>query len=225
MTMTQAELNISVGRVAAPVRELVAQSLRQAIAEGRLPAGQRLREPDLCRLTGASRTSVREALRQLEADGLVQTQPYKGVQVTVVTPKEAASIYAVREVLEGLAGRLFAQRASEAQIDSLGETLDEFERAHHDKDLVRLLTTKAHFYALLVAGADNPIIGATLEPLNIRITSLRAASMTTGHRPRHSLAELRAILTAIKDRDAERAEQLCQEHVRNAAEAALHRLD
>ena len=224
MTMTDAELNISVGRVAAPVRELVAQSLRQAIAEGRLTAGQRLRETDLCRLTGASRTSVREALRQLEADGLVQTQPYKGVQVAVVTPKEAASIYAVREVLEGLAGRLFTQRATDEQIAGLTAALDDFEQAHEQGDLVHLLTTKARFYGLLVAGADNPILGATLEPLNIRITSLRATSMTAGDRPKHSLAELRAVLAAIRNRDAEQAERLCKQHVRNAAEAALHQL-
>ncbi|MBE2212838.1 MAG: GntR family transcriptional regulator, partial [Opitutaceae bacterium] len=88
------------------LREQVAERLRMAIATGKFPAGARLIERELCEMMGVSRTSLREALRELQADGLITLQPNKGLSVSTVTEETARSIYEVRAMLEGLAARL-----------------------------------------------------------------------------------------------------------------------
>src|ERR1044072_1826069 len=112
-------LSMRVARVAAPVRQQVAEVLRAAITSGRFAQGQRLVEKDLCELTGVSRASAREALRHLESEGLIETLPNRGPLVSRLSPRDAASIYQVRGALEALAAQLFAVQASDAQIGEL----------------------------------------------------------------------------------------------------------
>src|SRR5260370_22031670 len=90
------------------VRSRVAQKLREAIMSGTLKPGQRLVERELCEMTGVSRPSIREALRLLEADGLVNTVPHRGPMVSTISLEEAKQLYAARAVLEGFAGRACA---------------------------------------------------------------------------------------------------------------------
>ena len=103
-----------VHRIAAPLRHSVTESIRNAIAAGVFKAGARLPERDLCAMTGVSRTLVREALRQLESEGLINVIAHRGPVVSRVTPEQAEGIYQVRIELEGLASQLFAERASDA---------------------------------------------------------------------------------------------------------------
>src|SRR3954471_5166376 len=111
--------SMRVAPVAAPVRSQVVETLRTAITSGRFAPGQRLVEKDLCDLLGVSRPSVREALRELESEGLINTIPNRGPLVSMLSARDAASIYEVRGVLEALAAKLFAQHASAAQIEAL----------------------------------------------------------------------------------------------------------
>src|SRR3954453_2834497 len=112
-------LEVQVNRVAAPVREQVVDQLRQAIVEMRLKPGQRLVERELIEQTGVSRTTIREVLRQLTAEGLVMTIPQKGAVVMVPSAQEAADLYEVRATLEALAGRRFVRNADDAAIKAL----------------------------------------------------------------------------------------------------------
>ena len=100
--------------MAAPLREQVSDLLRREIVEMRLRPGQRLVERELIKQIGVSRTTIREALRELAAEGLVTTIPQKGAIVAIPSPKEAAEVYEVRALLEGLAAREFARNASAA---------------------------------------------------------------------------------------------------------------
>src|SRR5262249_59008431 len=93
-------------------------SLRQAIHSGRFRPGDRIREAEIALWLGISRTPVRDALQRLEGDGLVTAAPRRGLVVTQIEPGQVAELYAVREVLEGLAGRLAAQPASAAGVDA-----------------------------------------------------------------------------------------------------------
>ncbi|MBF4770575.1 GntR family transcriptional regulator, partial [Nocardioides agariphilus] len=97
-----------------PIRAQVLENLRQAIIDRRLAPGQRLIERELIELTGVSRTSVREALRELAAEGLVTVIPNQGTVVTNLGVAEAQQLYQIRSALEGLAGRLFVEHASES---------------------------------------------------------------------------------------------------------------
>ena len=102
--------SLRVERAPAPIRSRVLDNLRQAILERELVPGQRLIERELVELTGVSRTSIREALRELAAEGLVTTIPNKGTVVAEVTAEEARQLYQVRSALEALAGRLCRER-------------------------------------------------------------------------------------------------------------------
>ena len=200
----------------------VARSLRTAISELRFKPGEVLVERELCELTGASRPSVREALRQLESEGLVISVTGKGTIVSSVTADEARQLYQVRGVLEGLAGRLFTMHASEAQKDALAAVVDRFE-AEMDRP-ENLLGIKDDFYRTLFAGAGNVIADQMTTMLQRRTSLLRATSLSAGGRPKQTLAELRGILAAMRRGDPSVVEQLCREHVAKAEEAAMLRL-
>jgi GntR family transcriptional regulator, trigonelline degradation regulator len=213
-----------VQRVAAPVREQVADILRQAIVEMRFRPGQRLVERELIELVGVSRTTIREALRQLAAEGLVTTIPQKGAIVAVPSAQEAAEVYEVRALLEGLAAKQFAERASDDQVQALRRRFDNIEASASAREPSVLLAAKNEFYRVLFEGAANATVKSLLEGLQARVTVLRATSLTSPGRPKQAVEEIRAIVEAIEARDAEAAGAECSHHVRRAAEAASARL-
>lgn len=210
---------------AAPLRQQTIVKLREAIIEGRFQRGERLYEQKLCDLTGVSRTVIREALRQLEAEGLVCLIPNKGPVVAEVTAKDAEDIYQVRELLEGLAASLFAQRADASMIEALEGAVQRVEQCLQLQDSRELLKSKNLFYDVLLMGCGNKVVSVLLNSLLVRVTFLRAASLSQSERPFQSLAEIKRILAAIKDRDPEAARKASTEHIRNAAAAALLRLN
>src|SRR5688572_15421042 len=112
---------LRVQKLSAPLRQRVESVLRDAIVSGALAPGQRLTERELTEMTGVSRTLVREALRQLEAERLITVVPNKGPIVRELTTREAKEIYAIRAVLEGLAAREFAAGADDAAMQRLRE--------------------------------------------------------------------------------------------------------
>lgn len=205
-----------------PIRNQVAQALRDAISDLRLKPGQMLVERELCELTGASRPSVREALRQLESEGLVASVTGKGTVVTSVTSEEARQLYQVRGVLEGLAGRLFTDNASPAQRAALIDVVDRFEADLERPD--RLLAVANDFFAVLFDGSGNAVASQITLSLQRRTSQLRATSLMEPGRAKQTLKELRSILAAIKKGDADKAEQLCRDHVVRAQAVALQRL-
>ena len=212
-------------RVAAPLRHQVSEWLREDIVSGQFAAGERLVERDLCERYEVSRTVVREALRQLEASGLVTTVANKGPEVARVTRADVVAVYEVRAVLEGLAGRLFAERASDEDKVGLGETVDKVAAAMEDGDIREVLASKDAFYVHLFAGAANPVITATLRALHARIQMMRGLSLSAPGRSEVTLRELRGIVAATQAGDGPRAAIACEEHVRAAGAVALATLD
>jgi DNA-binding GntR family transcriptional regulator len=211
-------------RAAAPLRMQVVQLLRDAILVGDFKPGERLIEAPLCERFGVSRTVVREAIRQLESEGLVTLVANRGPVVTTLSHADAIALYEVRAVLEGLAGARFAQRATEEQkrrLDgALGKVADAFERG--DERLQ--LRAKDRFYDVLLEGAGNPIIKSTLRGIHARVQLLRGLSMQAPGRAAESLGELRAIVEAVMQGDSDRARAACEYHVNRAASAALSML-
>jgi DNA-binding GntR family transcriptional regulator len=209
-----------VGPIAAPVRSQTVGNLRNAILAGRFAPGARLVEAELCRLLGVSRPSVREALRQLEAERLVVITPFKGPAVARIDWPEAAQIYEVRALLEGQAAFLFATRATKQQVAGMRSALKRFEDAVRTNDAEARLLHTDEFYNVMLKGCDNGVIGDLLTGLHARINFLRARSMSQHGRSSESARELRRILSAIAASDAEKARAACIEHVRRAANAA-----
>lgn len=210
-----------VNRTAAPLRQSVTESIRNAIAVGRFKAGERLPERTLCEITGVSRTLIREALRQLESEGLIKVLPHRGPIVAELTPEQAEGTYQVRMELEGLASQLFAEKASEDQFKALQEAFNQVKKSYRSKDSIVRLHAKNRFYECLVDGAGNEALGIALHMLNSRIMLLRATSLAAPGRTKESLAELQEIMDALKSRNGRVAREAGERHVRNAAAAAL----
>jgi len=219
--MTASSLRIE--SVAAPVREQVIAKIRQAILSSEFAPGDRLVERELVAATGVSRTSVREALRQLESDGLVKTIPNRGVIVASTTADEAREIYQLRSVLEALAGRLFATTASEEHRQRLADAMNACRAACDDPRA--LLAAKSVFYTVLLEGAGNRLVQSHLRSLHTRITFLRTLTMATPGRVKESSAELEAIHEAIERRDPQAAWDACAAHVESAAAIAISQLE
>ena len=196
----------------------VADRLRAAVADGRLAAGERLTERALCDMTGAGRASIREALRFLESEGVIENSPHRGPSVARISAAQARDLYAVRAVLEGFAAREFAQHAGESDRAALEGALGLLATA---TTTAVLLTTKAEFYGALVRGCGNAVVGELLGRLHQRIAVLRATSMARPERLPQSLAELRGLADALARRDSPTAERLAIAHIRAAEAAAL----
>jgi GntR family transcriptional regulator, trigonelline degradation regulator len=214
--------DLRVSTTAAPVRTQVLRVLRNAIITGRFKPGERLIERQLCEWTNVSRTSVREALRHLESEGLVTSTPNRGPVVTRVSAEQAKNIYLVRAALEGIAGRLFAANASDAQVEQLGQLV-------HDLRLVvtgrltdiAIPELKEQFYDLLFLGGGNNIAAEMFASLNSRIAMLRWTTLSKPGRELEMVLELEEVIEAIRRRDPAGTEEACVRHVNNAAQVAL----
>ena len=213
------------GRVAAPLREQVTAVLRQAILDFSLEPGQRLIERELIERLGVSRTTVREAIRELAAEGLVTVVPQKGAIVSTPSLDEAVDLYEVRAALESLVVRRFVERATDEQVDRLQQTVEEFAaRAAESPAMRESLRAKDRFYEVLIEGARSSALQQLLESIQARVQVLRATSMSEPGRPLEAAAELRELVAAVRDRDATRASQRCAEHIRHASITALAHL-
>lgn len=203
-----------------PIRDQIAGILRSAIVNLDFEPGQLLVERNLCELTQASRPSVREALRQLEAEGLVESQNGRGTIVRVISAEEAAQVYEVRAELEGLAARLFTERAGSQQREALGVALDELAAAiRGDKSSKQILAAQADFYRVLFEGSGNPFLERTVQGMQVRIAQLRATTLAVPGRAAASLEEFERIAERIAAGDAGGAREAAVEHVRLAGEA------
>ncbi|MGV1795144.1 GntR family transcriptional regulator [Rhizobium sp. A37_96] len=215
---------LQVERQNASLRIQVEEKLRQAIADGRFGPGDRLIERELCALIGVGRTSIREALRQLEAEGLVTSYPHRGPVVTIITYEEADQLYKVRAILEGFAGQLFAEQGTDDQINALRKAVSDFETAVETGSGSQLASSKNAFYDCLMSGSGNLFARQMLLSLHNRINLLRMTSMNQPGRLRHSLSEIKDISAAIADRDGPRAHAACKLHIEKAAKVALEYL-
>ena len=205
------------------VRHQLVKLMRDAISESQLAPGQLLVERELCEATGASRTSVREVLRQLESEGLVESELGRGTRVATMTREKSEEIYQVRGALESLASRLFTEHASAAQRNDLDLAITRMEAAADDP--MKFLAAKRQIYEVLFIGAGNQVAYDISQTLYRQINFLRAASVSVPGRINESIVEVRTIQAAIERRDAASAEAAAYAHVSHAHDASLIAFD
>ncbi len=224
--MTQ---NLIIDRAAAPLRHKVLETLRGEIIEGRLAPGQRLTERELTEMLGVSRTVLRESLRQLEAEGLISLIPNKGPVVRTLTVDEARELYEIREMLEGLGARLFAEKADPVHLAALERALAEVERAYGGADPKAILQAKNAFYEAIHAGAGSGTLSQMMSTVLARIWRWRAVGLAhprrSDNRSSESLANLREVVDAVRAGDGARAERTARRESRLAAAEVLRLLD
>ncbi len=197
-----------------------AQSLRDAILSGHLPAGTRLRQEDLAARLGISRTPIREALGRLQQEGLLDILG-TGVRVVALELDEAVHLYDVREVLDGLAARLAARHADAGALARLGKSLDRMSQCVRRRDANQWFPAHVAFHDGIFRASGNRRLQALGSLVRLSIRHFHPLLLTTRHRLADALAEHRAIYEAIATHDGENAERLARAHIANAKEIVL----
>ncbi|MEQ9727464.1 GntR family transcriptional regulator [Pseudomonas sp. WHRI 8822A] len=217
--------SFKVNRNPVTLREIVLDKLRSAIMNFQLLPGDRLVERDLCDRLGVSRTSVREALRHLESEGLVEFADAKGPRVAIITLEDACDLYELRCALEGMIVQLFTLRARAKDIRALERALENNRQTLEEGELPDVLESVQEFYNVLLEGCGNEAAATQLRQLQARISYLRATSVSQSNRRSTSNQEMERMVEAIKSGDPLAAHQASVDHVRAAAKVALEYLE
>lgn len=196
-----------------PLTEKAYRAIKEAILSLQLQPGAALVEQDLANQLGISKIPLRDALHQLENDGLVTRIPYKGVYVSKLSAKEAAEIAAIRGVLEGLAARLAAKRLTDEQLEHAEAILDEAEQALQQEDRDLCIAKGKEFHDFIIERCGNSELPPLLETLDNRFHRFRLLSNKIRGRTAHSLREHRRILKALKRRDPDAVECAMRDHL------------
>jgi DNA-binding GntR family transcriptional regulator len=194
--------------------------LRQAICDLRFRPGDRLVERDLCDQLGVSRTIVREVLRHLEAEGIVENIPHIGPTVARLSVDEAQQIYEIRGRLEAMAARACAERRSPALARNLSAALSVIRSAYKRHSPSEVLVATTAFYRLLFEGGGKSVAWAITGSLNARVNHLRALTISRPGRDKDGPQQMQRIVEAITKGDGPGAEKACLAHVATAAEIA-----
>ena len=192
------------------------QKIREDILNGRYKEHDELRENTLGKELGVSRTPVREALRQLELEGLVTIIPNRGAYVTGISRKDIWDIYAMRSMLEGLCARWASEHITDEQLDKLEEAilLSEFQiKKESGFNASQVAVLDGQFHAILYEASGSRILSHVLTDFHNYVKMARVSSVVSEERARKSIREHRQILRAIRERDADMAEQLANEHI------------
>jgi DNA-binding GntR family transcriptional regulator len=212
--------DLKVVRETKTLRELTLDKLRNAIVHGYFKPGSRLVERTLCDELGVSRTIVREVLRHLETEGLVDVVARQGPVVAQLNPAQVSEIYELRGLLEANAARACAEHSTPELVKRLRDVRKEIESAFAVEDLPAVLEHTERFYEALFDGAQRTVSLAVVKTLNARINRLRALTIATPGRSEESNREMNKMLDAIERGDGDAAFAASIAHIKRTAELA-----
>lgn len=201
------------------LRGRVYESIREDILGGRYEQNAELKEAAIGAELGVSRTPVREALRQLELEGLVNIIPNRGAYVNMITAKDVQDIYVIRPMLEGLCARWATEKITEDQLDSLEETLCLTEYHTKKENYEKLYELDSLFHEQLYSASGSRILNHVLSDFHDYVKMVRKITIASQSRSVKSTEEHRAIFEAIKAKDADQAEELAKQHVKRTVES------
>ncbi len=207
-----------------PLREIVFETLREAILSGQLKAGERLMEVQLAEEMGVSRTPVREAIRKLELEGLVVMVPRKGAYVAGISTKDITEVFEIRSALESLAAALACERITEEELEELERLLVQVAECAEKNDLETLIQVDTRFHNVLYRASRNERLAQIINNLGDQIQRFRTTSLATPGRMKEALEEHKALVEAITARDVELARRLAEEHIENAENRLMEAL-
>jgi DNA-binding GntR family transcriptional regulator len=202
--------------------ELAVEGLRYAILRGELGQGRRMTLIDLQEALGMSSTPIREAIRVLQAEGLVTNEPHRGVTVSSLTLEGVAELYMLRAPLERLAGRLAAGRITDDQVARISELQLPFERASAAEDDERMTQINADFHSVIYAATETQYLEKFV--LRLWVPYFWGAKWSLTGRA-ESVAEHAQIVEALRSRDADRAGELLEKHTMRVHEVLLGEIE
>ncbi len=191
--------------------------LQNDILNGKYQPGDSLIETRLSEELGVSRTPIREAIRQLELEGLVRSIPNKGAIVTGISAQDIEDIYTIRMMIEGLAARWATEKITQTELQELKEAFDMEEFYTVKNDTAHLLELDSRFHDIIFRASKSKPLIHTLSTFHHYVQRARNASLSSPGRAKKVLEEHRAILQAIIDKEPDRAELLTNQHVKNAS--------
>ena len=194
----------------------VFKHLREDILSGKYHDQDELKEAAIASEYGVSRTPVREALRQLELEGLVSMIPNRGAYVNGIDNKDVRDIFAIRGLLEGLCARWATENITDEQLDGLEEIVMTSEFYLQKGRLDQVYENDNKFHDALYAAADSPILEHVLKSFHEYVQQARKQSLTYETRALTSVEEHAAIVDAIKEKDPEKAAMLAEKHIKKA---------
>ncbi len=197
------------------LRGKVYDRIREDILNGVYKEHEELKEATLGKMMEVSRTPVREALRQLELEGLVEIIPNKGARVTGITKKDIEDIYQIRYLLEGLSARWATEHVTEELIDKMEETLYLTEFHAKKGNYLQVFELDSQFHELMYEASGSKMLNHILSDFHMYVTRIRKTTLASDSRSKNSTEEHRAILEAIKERNADKAEECAHNHVKS----------
>jgi DNA-binding GntR family transcriptional regulator len=203
------------------LRSRIIQSLRRAIETGVLEPGARLVERDLCEQLQVSRTSLREALGELQAEGILTYSSTRRLSVSVISRTDAENAYRIRAVMEALVVEQFIERAGDTELQALVEESKRLKSAYRSGDVERMLIEKRAFYDRICRGAQNPMAFDIINRLILRTSVLRRRSLVRKQRQQQSIKEIEVLIEAIRERDIAAAREAAMQNVAHSASSAL----
>ncbi len=202
-----------------PLRDVVFNTLREAILKGELKPGERLMELQLAAKLGVSRTPIREAIRMLEQEGLAVTIPRRGAEVAKMTEKDMNDVLQVREALDELAVSIACELITEEELEKLEKATKDFEKALGTGDIKQIADADIEFHDIIYQASRNPKLVNILNNLREQIYRYRIQYLKDEKNYTNLLEEHREILEGLTNKDKELVESSMRRHVVNQAVA------
>ncbi len=203
------------------LHEEVVSRIRAILLDGEIPPGARIPERDLCERLQISRTPLREALKVLAAEGLVQLLPNRGSRAARLTDKDMRDLFEVCQGLEALAGELACERITEEEIGEIAAAHAAMAHHYRNGDLIQYYRCNRAIHEAIVAAAGNPVLGGLYNSVTARIRRARYVTPMTSDRWALALHEHEAILNALQRRDGVGLSHILRTHLRHKREEVL----
>jgi DNA-binding GntR family transcriptional regulator len=213
---------VSIPRAA--LHEQVAQRLRQMLVENRISPGAKLNERELAEVLQVSRTPLREAIKMLAAEGLVELLPNRGAIAVSLSEADVLNTFEVMAGLESLSGELAAQRITDEELAEIKAMQFEMMAAYTRRDLSNYYRINAQIHSAINAAAKNPVLTATYNQVNARLQALRFRSNQDGEKWKRAMKEHEKMIDALQARDAAGMRELLVAHLRNKCDTVIAQL-
>ena len=202
-----------------PLRDVVFNTLREAILKGELKPGERLMELQLAAKLGVSRTPIREAIRMLEQEGLAVTIPRKGAEVAKMTEKDMEDVLQIREALDELAAKIACEQISEEQLEELVATMHEFEESTKTDNVKKIAEADVKFHDIIYQSTGNPNLVNMLNNLREQMYRYRVEYLKDENNYPTLMKEHKDIVEGLVRKNKTQVTETMHQHVKNQAVA------
>lgn len=199
----------------ASLHEELTERLRSMIIDGVLIAGEKIPERALCEKLGVSRTPMREALKVLAADGLINLEPNRGARVRVITPADLEEVFPIMGALEALAGELSCANITESQLNALKAEHAQMLKHFHDQNMSAYFKHNEKIHQLIIQAAGNKTLADIYKTLSVRIRAGRYVANMDATRWQQAVDEHEEMIVALNKRNAEELGRILKRHLNN----------